>query len=61
MMLTVFVGPLLDEKLLPPASATATVQMTARPKTKPAANARAVRLCLGSDEHQDDRDDRHDA
>src|SRR5437763_748444 len=25
MMLTVFVGPLLDEKLLPPASATATV------------------------------------
>src|SRR5450755_411831 len=32
MRLTVFVGPLLDEKLLPPASATATTQINARPK-----------------------------
>ena len=59
--LTVFVGPLLDEKSLPPASATATVQITARPRTNPAANAVPFRLGLRRDEHQDDRDDRHDA
>ena len=36
---TVFVGPLPDEKSrCRPASATATVQTTASPKTKPAAN-----------------------
>jgi len=47
MTLTVFVGPLLDEKSLPPASATATVQITARPRTNPAANAEPFVLAFG--------------
>ena len=38
MMLTVFVGPLPDEKSPPLARATATTQISARPKTNPAAN-----------------------
>jgi hypothetical protein len=46
-MLTVFVGPLPDEKLLPPASATATTQISARPKTKPTANDVPFVFALG--------------
>src|SRR5450755_4426315 len=47
MMLTVFVGPLLAEKLLPPARTTARVEISARPKTNPAANAVPFVLALG--------------
>ena len=47
MMLTVFVGPLPDEKSLLPATATASVQITDRPNTKPAANDVPFVLALG--------------
>src|SRR5450755_2217754 len=47
MTLTVFVGPLPEEKSLPPASATATPQISASPRTKPAANAVPLVFALG--------------